>query len=174
MWICFSGQKAFRSWTDVFPYKSVGFLIAAIAAMRLLSSHLKATIRENVIQYARGASGSAIVSVNGQATPNAPVILLELAKITSLPAHHSSPTTKLRVKIRDGEKSLVLDLGRDSGDSREYWVFYPGLPSTSYGESEIGRLRTNTFDMYRDSPREDCAIALLPVLPNHSHSLIPP
>jgi hypothetical protein len=146
MRVCFVGREGVNSWTDVFPYRSVGFVGGTVAALILLSSHLASEVRGRIIANARAAPGTAIITVDGRPAANPPAILVELTKIASLPAHHSSPTKRLRIEIHYGSKSLVLDLGRDSGDPQEYWVFYPAFHVTSF--NEIGRLRTSAFDMY--------------------------
>lgn len=42
-------------------------------------------------------------------------------------AHHSHPTKRIRVDIRTDVRDLRLELGRDSENLQEYWVFYPEL-----------------------------------------------
>jgi len=49
MRVCFVGREGVNSWTDVFPYRSVGFVGAAVAALILLSSHLVSEVRGHVI-----------------------------------------------------------------------------------------------------------------------------
>src|SRR5947209_1693963 len=67
------------------------------------------------------SSGSTIL-VNGKQVCNSADVLATLKRMSDLPAHHSSPTRRIRVDIRR-TKHIVLDLGRDSSNPREYWVF---------------------------------------------------
>jgi hypothetical protein len=85
------------------------------------------------------------ILVNGHEVSNSAEVLSTLKELRNLPAHHSSPTRRFSVDIR-GPKPLFLVLARDSGDPREYWVFYPTYMITRY--NEIGRIRTSTFDAY--------------------------
>jgi hypothetical protein len=85
------------------------------------------------------------VLVNGNEVSNSAEVLSTIRALRDLPAHHSSPSRRFRVDIR-GPQSLFLILARDSGDPREYWVFYPTYMITRY--NEIGRIRTSTFDAY--------------------------
>jgi hypothetical protein len=89
--------------------------------------------------------GNSTVLVNGHEVSNSAEVLSTLRELRQLPAHHSSPNARFSVDIR-GPKSLSLVLARDSGDPREYWVFYPTYMITRY--NEIGRIRTSTFDAY--------------------------
>ena len=52
----------------------------------------------------------------------------------------------MNINIRYGSQQLVLRLARDSGDPKEYWVFFPKYGITS--SSEIGRIKTSSFDSY--------------------------
>jgi hypothetical protein len=85
------------------------------------------------------------VLVNGHEVSNSAEVLSTLRELRDLPAHHSSPSRRFSVDIR-GPKPLSLVLARDSGDPREYWVFYPTYMITRY--NKIGRIRTSTFDAY--------------------------
>ena len=71
-------------------------------------------------------------------------ILSAIRTVTPYWAHHSHPTSKIRVDVRGPKGRLSLELGRDSDNAREYWVFIPGNAITS--KNEIGRITTAAFD----------------------------
>jgi hypothetical protein len=60
--------------------------------------------------------------------------------------HHSHPTRKYHVLLNTERGYLTLDLGRDSGDAHEYWVFYSGFHATSL--NAVGHAFTDALDKY--------------------------
>ena len=86
------------------------------------------------------------ISISTTPAPNPKDVLLALRASHWLSPHHSSPTKRINVEISDGSHHIVLSLARDSGDPREYWVFYPKYCITRY--NEIGRIVTPVFDNY--------------------------
>jgi hypothetical protein len=85
------------------------------------------------------------VLINGREVPDAGEVLNTLKELHDLPAHHSSPGKRFSIAVR-GSAEVSLVLARDSGDPREYWVFYPKYWITR--NNEIGRLKTAVFDAY--------------------------
>ena len=86
------------------------------------------------------------ISINGAPAQNPKEVLSALKTLDRLPAHHSNPMKKIKIEISSQGDSLVLSLVRDSGDPREYWVFYPRYLVTA--NNEIGRIKTPLFDAY--------------------------
>jgi hypothetical protein len=86
------------------------------------------------------------ILIDGKTVPSSKEVLSVLKTVESLPAHHSHPTKRINIDIFDHAPRLVLSLGRDSDDQREYWVFYPKYFITA--NSEIGRIKTPLFDAY--------------------------
>lgn len=86
------------------------------------------------------------ILVDGRQPGNARQILSALQTLQWLPAHHSNPTKRIILQISDDSRNLVLWLARDSGNPREYWVFYPKYRVTA--SNEIGRIITPIFDGY--------------------------
>ena len=86
------------------------------------------------------------ISINGAPTRNPKEVLSVLKTLDQLPAHHSNPTKKIKIEVSSQGESLVLLVARDSGDPREYWVFYPKYLVTA--NNEIGRIKTSLFDVY--------------------------
>ena len=85
------------------------------------------------------------ISINGRQAQNPSEILAALKKLDWLSAHHSSPTKRISVEISD-DSCIRLQLARDSGNPREYWVFYPRYFITK--SNEVGRIVTPLFDAY--------------------------
>ncbi len=73
-------------------------------------------------------------------------VLLALKTLRWLAPHHSNPVKRINVEVSDGSRHILLSLARDSGNPREYWVYYPKYYITRY--NEIGRIVTPVFDQY--------------------------
>jgi len=91
-------------------------------------------------------SGNYIVYINQQPVDDSDRIISALKQIAPYWAHHSHPTKRIRVDIRSDTSDLTLELGRDSDNPQEYWVFYSESGVTS--NNEIGRITTPVFDGY--------------------------
>jgi hypothetical protein len=91
-------------------------------------------------------SGKYQIYVNGTAAPNPKEVLMALKTLHWVSAHHSNPTKRISIEVSDDFGHIVLLLARDSGDPKEYWVFYPKYYITTY--NEIGRIVTPVFDKY--------------------------
>ena len=129
-----------------FPIKSVSFfvfsILTAIAAATIVSTYA----RHDVLSFIQNLSGNYTVYVNHQQVPDYEKIIASLKEIGPYPAHHSHPTKRIRVDIHTDARDVTLELGRDSGNPKEYWVFYSGNSVTS--QNEIGRITTSAFDEY--------------------------
>jgi hypothetical protein len=86
------------------------------------------------------------VSIDDAPAQNTNEVLSALKTLDRLPVHHSNPTKKIKIEVSSQGDSLVLLLARDSGDPREYWVFYPKYFITR--SNEIGRIKTPLLDAY--------------------------
>ena len=102
--------------------------------------------RDEVLSALNSFGDSPNVTLNGRAVSNSREVLLALKALDQLPAHHSNPTKRLNVEITDHGQSIRIVLARDSGNPREYWVFYPKYYVTK--NNEIGRIKTPLFDEY--------------------------
>jgi hypothetical protein len=100
--------------------------------------------RNRVLEFLNDPGSHQAVTVNGVTLANGDLALTVLKDMASMPAHHSHPTQTLVIDIHSNWRELRLNLGRDSGDRHEYWVFSPAYWFTS--RNEIGRLKTNFFD----------------------------
>ena len=91
-------------------------------------------------------AGKYRISIGAETVANPEEILVALKTLKWMPAHHSNPTKRINVEISDNSGRIILSLARDSGDPREYWVFYPKYFITRY--NEIGRIVSPAFDNY--------------------------
>jgi hypothetical protein len=129
-----------------FPSKSVLFFMGPIVLTGIVASIATDSMRKEVLGFLNGLTGSYTVYLNGQIDREPEKIVGVLKGIAPYKGHHSHPTSSIRVDIRGPEKSITLELGRDSGRLDEYWIFYPGSGITS--SNEIGRITTTLFDRY--------------------------
>lgn len=90
------------------------------------------------------------VSIDGTRMSDATALVGALRKMHEpLIGHHSHPTKRYQVVLDTPRGYLTLDLGRDSGDPHEYWVFYPGFHATT--SNAIGHAITDAIDQYLGS-----------------------
>lgn len=82
------------------------------------------------------------ITVNGVFDPNENEIISKLLKTKILSAHHSHPIDKIKIEIFTDKEKIMVELGRDSQNKTEYWVFYNDT------SREIGRIETEYFDRY--------------------------
>jgi hypothetical protein len=97
---------------------------------------------DKVMGALRSFAGNYHVAINGKSMGNPDQVLTTLKSLHWIFPHHSTRT--IGVEISDQSHGLVLWLCRDSGDPREYWVFYPKYRITSH--NEVGRIVTPLFD----------------------------
>jgi len=127
-----------------FPIISVSLFLVPIMFMSLAGNILAFHERHRVLQFLNNPVADESVTVDGILSTNANVVLAALKNLAPLAAHHSHPPETLMVDIRSSRGELHLNLGRDSGDRHEYWVFSPTYWVTT--RNEIGRLQTTAFD----------------------------
>jgi hypothetical protein len=60
--------------------------------------------------------------------------------------HHSHPTKKIHIEVERNGQVMNFNLGRDSQNPQEYWVFFPKYRVSSM--YEIGRITTSALDGY--------------------------
>lgn len=121
----------------------IGSILVSFGAATIATS----ATRQDVLNFLRRSPPADLaVTVNDELVPNTHEVISVLGAISPYRAHHSHPTRRICVKVRSVADSLVLHLGRDSGDPREYWVFVPAHGITS--NNEIGRVTTSLFDEY--------------------------
>ncbi len=132
--------------TPKLPLKSVLFFAVPVLSALCVGAVSKSIGRNEIIQTLDSLSSAARVSIDGKAADKPGDILSVLKKTRWIYPHHSHPTKRINVEIADESQSLLLSLGRDSDDPREYWVFYPKYWITS--GNEVGRIVTPVFDGY--------------------------
>ncbi len=128
-----------------FPLKSVLFFAIPVVCGLLIGFTGAFIGQLQVLHFLDGVPPEAPVLVNQQKVKNPAEVIAALRELRDLPAHHSEPTHPIRLDIY-GQSHLALSLARDSGNPREYWVFYPRHWITR--NNEVGRIITPVFDAY--------------------------
>jgi hypothetical protein len=103
--------------------------------------------RQRVIGYLRESPTSVTVLVDDKPIQNPAAVIAAVSQVEHYWAHHSHPTRRIHIDLRNADGRLALELGRDSGDPKEYWVFCPACAITG-AKNEIGRITTPLFDEY--------------------------
>jgi hypothetical protein len=120
---------------------SVGLFIGSLLAIFLVSGIVCRRGRSEVREFLNGANQ---VAINGKLISDPRSTLEALRSLGELPAHHSHDTKIIRVIVRGKTGQIILNLGRDSDNPREYWVFYPRYRTTT--SNDIGHIITSAFD----------------------------
>ena len=135
-----------RTSTVTIPIKSVlGFIIPVIVVL-CASIFSESIARDEVLRRVNSLPEGCNVSVNGQTAQDPKAIISVLKSLHPVLPHHSEPTRTINVQICDYSRQITLMLARDSGNPREYWVFYPKHAITA--RNEVGRIITPIFDRY--------------------------
>jgi hypothetical protein len=125
-----------------------GGLLAIVAGVSFLSIFaidgiVKAEARHEVLGYLDGLE-TADVSINGVKVDDPGKVLDMLRSMSGFWAHHSHPERRILIDIWSDHGRLVIRLGRDSGRTDEYWVYYPRYYVSNI--DEIDRIRTHLLD----------------------------
>jgi len=115
----------------------------SFASVFVINGVVKAEARHEVLGYLDNLQ-IAEVSINGERVAAPGAVLDALRSMSSYTAHHSNPEGRILIEIRSERGRLIVRLGRDSGRSDEYWVFYPRYYVSNI--DEIDRIRTHLFD----------------------------
>jgi hypothetical protein len=102
--------------------------------------------RDELIHDLNSLPDTSNVTIGGHPASNPAQVLQALKSLAWITPHHSNPTKRIDVEITHGSSRILLALARDSGDPREYWVFFPKYYFTRYNET--GRIRTSLLDEY--------------------------
>lgn len=129
-----------------FPIKSVLFFSIPVLTVLCVGFLSKSIGRVEVMRTIHSLNNDSRILINGKPAENSAKILSVLKTIHWVFPHHSSPTRRIDIQICDQSRCLDLSLARDSGDPREYWVFYPKYYITT--TNEVGRVITSVFDAY--------------------------
>lgn len=128
----------------VFPRKSVGVFVGAVLTGIICGALITYFGRDASLDFLNSLPDDYTVTINETNPGNPKQVVAELKKVGNIMAQHSHPTNMIRVEIHSSNGDLILDLGRDSDDSNEYWVFNPSFDKMN----EIGRIRTPIFSNY--------------------------
>ena len=127
-----------------FPTKSVNFFLVSCVTTMIIGGVITTNARREALNFIQSLSGDYTVYINEQQVRDSDKLISALKEIEPYWAHHSHPTKRIRVLIRSGERDLRLELGRDSDNPLEYWVFSSEVSL----DNEIGRITTAAFDEY--------------------------
>jgi hypothetical protein len=136
---------ALQRWESM-PKKSMMLFGGSIILNILLSTVVSAFAQRDVLAFLTALTGPHNVTVDGRAMMNEGTIISDLKAVHYTIGHHSHPTAMLQLSIKADTGHLELNLGRDSGEPQEYWV-YVADPKYKAG-SDIGRIVTKALDGY--------------------------
>jgi len=129
-----------------FPTKSVVSFAGSIAIAMTGAQFSQHIAHADVLQVLDSLPADCSVSVTGRPAENPQRVLEVIRGLRWAPAHHSSPSHPIFVRVAAPGHELLLNLSRDSSDPHEYWVFLPRYRVTAL--NEIGRVFTDIFDGY--------------------------
>jgi len=129
-----------------FPVKSLMLFFGGIGVGMSLTNWMGNQARADALSFIAALPSSHSVVVNGRVVPDDTGLLQALKSTDRVLAHHSHPTKMIHVSVESNQMTMRLNLGRDSGDPQEYWVFDPEYRVTLM--NEIGRIRTKALDGY--------------------------
>ena len=129
-----------------FPTKSVTIFVLSILIAIVAATIVTTAVRNEALNFLESTSGNYRVYVDGQEPANPDKIISALKQLGPKDAHHSHPTKRILVEIQNDHGALTLELGRDSDNPQEYWVF--STKGAVPPSREIGRITTAEFDGY--------------------------
>lgn len=144
--IKYAKKGQIKGFWRILPFVSGGLFIIPILLIFVLSWMMTSTLRKEVKNFLGKTSSNTVVRIDGQQVVKPDIIVGELKKTAKLSAHHSHATKRFTIEIANQAETLTLQLGRDSSNPQEYWVFYPSFGHTS--KNEIGKIQTTLFDKY--------------------------
>jgi hypothetical protein len=122
------------------------FVISGVL-MFIFSHIMEAGARKEVRRFLEGLCPDPQVAIDGHFPRDSNLIIADLKEFApSIPRHTHWTGKRIVIKISTENGSLVIELGRDSGNPQIYWVFYPLYRYTT--NNSIGEISTNLFDDY--------------------------
>ena len=128
-----------------FPVKSAVVFVGAALLILWVTLSATSLARREVLGFITDAQALKVY-VNSQLAPNSDEIVTALKTLQPVAAHHSRPTTMIKLDLHSDNGVVTIECGRDSANAQEYWVFYPKYGITS--NNEIGRITTSAFNSY--------------------------
>jgi hypothetical protein len=128
------------------PQKSILLFAGAIAICMSLSQVICFTARNEAFQFLTSLPNSHSTAVNGNIVSDDSSLIAALKSTHWVMGHHSHPTTTIHIAVENNGHTMKFNLGRDSSDPHEYWVFLPEYRVSSM--NDIGRITTNLLDGY--------------------------
>jgi len=130
-----------------YPVRSAVAFGGSLLVIILLSFALKAQARKEIQDYFDHLDPKTTsIQVNGNNVADSATMLKALHIPADIWAHHSHPVNRITILITAKDGPLMLRLGRDSQEPKEYWVFYPHYRYLEH--NEVYRISTALFDQY--------------------------
>lgn len=124
----------------------IGLVVFMSFMMLILSFFFKYEVRKEVRNLLGKLSLKTKVMIDGKMSNKPQSIIEKLKKVTPLLAHRSHDINRINIVIEDGDKKININMGRDSENPDEYWIYYPKYKYST--KQEVGRIRTSLFDDY--------------------------
>ncbi len=111
-------------------------------AQRLSENRAGDRVREAVANASR-------LKLNGQEVQDPAILFATLRLVDHVHAHHSHPTTPIRIELLSDASSTTVSIARDSERPTEFWVFLPvpGIPETA-PLVEAGRITSTDLNEF--------------------------
>jgi hypothetical protein len=90
-----------------------------------IQNHAEFSARSALLGELSQLKNASHVRVNSRELSEPGPLVVSLRRLNTVRAHHSHPTTPIHVEIRDGVRTVVCVIARDSERQDEYWVFRP-------------------------------------------------
>jgi hypothetical protein len=126
--------------------KSIFVFVGSIALGMSLSQAIGNNARVEAFGFLSSLPASYTVTANGAPVSHPSTLVAALHSAASVLGHHSHPTKTIHVRVEANGQAITFNLGRDSQNPQEYWVFYPKYRVSSM--NEIGRITTDALDGY--------------------------
>lgn len=134
-------RKPAYPWALLFAAAGIVFMGTIMGEFAVADYIRQAALSEILPRLSCGIES---VELNGSLFSKPDALLNALRGLHETIGHHSHPTTRYHVLVQTSCGPLALELGRDSDDSNEYWVFYPGFYSTQV--NAVGHAFTDALD----------------------------
>jgi len=126
------------------PTNEMLIFAASIALAMILAWAIGYGARIETFKFLSSLPASYTVTANGVPISYPSALLTAIQTAAPVVGHHSHPTSTIHVRVEANGQTMKFNLGRDSQDPHEYWVFYPKYPVSSM--NEIGRITTDALD----------------------------
>lgn len=141
-----------KSWRRITPGVAVGCIgfVGIIGGEFAIAAVIRSAALEEISPFLAGDIKS--VTANGSVVSQKDDLVRALRDMHAIPGHHSHPTMNFQISLNTSAGQLQLDLGKDSKNPHEYWVYYREYNSTE--TNEVARIFTGALDGIGPAPQE--------------------